>query len=100
MKKVYTHENRFIVSNAKNIVEASGIQVVLRNEFSAGASGDLSPFDTWVELWVLNDEDYELAVNVLAEAFENADAPTWVCAACGETNEASFELCWNCQRMA
>ncbi len=53
MKLVYTNENRFIVNNAKNIVEAAGITVTLKNEFSVGGIGELSAFDAWLELWVV-----------------------------------------------
>ena len=52
MRLLYTNENRLIVSNAKNIVEDAGIDVVLRNEFAVGGMGELAVFDTWLELWV------------------------------------------------
>lgn len=98
MKMVYTHENRFFVSNAKNILEAKDIPVLLKNEYAAGAAGDLSPFDTWMELWVYHDEDYEKAIQLIETAFNKNTEPDWVCTQCKETNVASFELCWQCQQ--
>ena len=55
MKLVYTNENRMIVGNAKNILEGHGIETILKNEYAQGAVGEISAFDAWPELWVLND---------------------------------------------
>lgn len=96
MKKVYTSENRFLVSNARNILEAAGIEVTLRNEYAGSAMGELSPIDTWMELWVVRERDYERACVILDEALSDSTAPPWTCASCGEVNDAAFELCWQC----
>ena len=96
MKKVYTNENRFLVGNARNLLEAEGIEVVLRNEHASSAMGELSPIDTWMELWVVEDRDYDRACAVLDAALSDASAPGWQCPGCGEANDASFELCWQC----
>lgn len=98
MKLIYTNENRLIVSNAKNILEANGIEVFLKNEFAQSGIGETSPIDTWPEVWVLNDGAYEDAVAILENTFSEKGGPDWSCRACGERNDASFEICWNCQR--
>ncbi|MFT7414439.1 MAG: hypothetical protein ACI9FO_001098, partial [Methylophagaceae bacterium] len=41
MKLLYTNENRYLVHNIQNLVENSGIAIMLKNEFAAGAAGDL-----------------------------------------------------------
>jgi len=64
--KVFTHENRLILFNVKNLLEAEGIETVVRNEFSSSAVGDLSPFETWPELWLLHDEDLPRARAILS----------------------------------
>jgi hypothetical protein len=97
MKMVYTNENRFLVSNAKNILELQGIDVTLKNEFASGAIGEVSAFDAWVEVWVLNDSDYEQACSIIESSLSKENAEEWVCTSCKEINDASFELCWNCQ---
>ena len=97
MKKVYTNENRFIVSNAKNILEANGVDVTVRNEHASSAVGELSVFDAWMELWV-DDDDYVRAVSILENALSQPGAALWRCVGCNELNDASFEICWNCQR--
>jgi len=96
MKLIYSHENRFLVGNAKNILENENIEVILKNEFIGGAAGDLAPFDTWQELWV-EDKDYAKAEKLLLPLSDNKVNTEWSCPACGEANGASFEVCWNCQ---
>ena len=96
MRLLYTNENRFLVSNAKNIVENAGITVTLKNEYAGGAVGEISPFDAWLELWVVDDADYERAKQVIEASLIDDDALDWVCDRCGEHNAAAFEWCWNC----
>lgn len=99
MKMVYTNENRFIVANAKNILEQQGIDVMLKNEFASSAVGEVSAFDAWVELWVHDDNDYERAVGILQSSLSEESEPGWVCGECREDNDASFEICWQCQKV-
>jgi hypothetical protein len=97
MKLIYTHENRFLVGNAQNILEQAGIKVVWKNEYASGAIGELSAFDTWPELWVIEDADYGRAQDIIIHALSATNAPEWICSNCNETNDAAFEYCWNCQ---
>jgi len=97
MKLIYSNENQFLVNNAKNILENNHIEVTLKNEFASGAAGVLAPLDTWVELWLVNDIDEEQAKQVLAKALKQQDEHDWLCPQCQENNDASFELCWQCQ---
>ena len=97
VKLVYTNENRFLVLNAQNLVLDAGIAVILKNEFVGGGSGELSPFDTWLELWVIDDSNCSAAVNIIESAFSNSNKIEWQCNKCNEVNDASFEICWNCQ---
>lgn len=97
MRMVYTNANRFIVSNARNILEGRGFDIFLKNEHTASVIGEVSPFDTWLELWVVDDADYDAACRILEGALSDADAPDWHCPKCGEQNDVSFEHCWKCQ---
>jgi hypothetical protein len=97
MKLIYTHENRFLVYNIQNIVENARIQTTLRNEYASSAAGDLVPHETWLELWVVEDRDYDLATAAIANAFKQEAKLEWTCPQCSELNIASFELCWQCQ---
>lgn len=97
MKLIYTHENRILVNNVQNILENADIAVTLKNEFAGGGSGDLSFLTTWLEVWVINDEDYDAAMDIIKTSFNNTSASDWICNSCNETNAPSFDLCWNCQ---
>ncbi|MBR9912871.1 MAG: DUF2007 domain-containing protein [Gammaproteobacteria bacterium] len=97
MKLIYTNENRLLVGNVQNILEAHNIEVILKNEYSQGAVGELSVFDSWPELWILMDSDYEKAVKVIKNYKSKESDPEWVCSTCGESNDASFDSCWKCQ---
>ncbi len=98
MKLLYTHENRYLVHNMQNIIENAGFDIMLKNEFAAGAAGDLVPHETWLELWLMNDADYEQASKVLSDSFSLDNEATWLCSQCTENNDASFDYCWNCQQ--
>ena len=97
MKKIYTHDNAFIVHNVKNLVEAQGIEVFLKNEFAQGALGEAAAFDTWPELWVINEGDYDKALAIVSATQQTENAADWRCNNCGELNDASFDICWHCQ---
>ena len=98
MKLVYTHENRLLVGNAQNILEMNGFQVVLKNEHISSVMGETSVFDAWPELWVVRDRDYSRACALLEQSLaEVAERDDWRCKQCGENNDASFDICWQCQ---
>ena len=95
MRKVYTHENRLLVFHYKNLLDEQDIECFIKNEFSSGGVGELSPFETWPELWVVNDEDVEQAEK-LCHPVASAKAGARHCPHCGEINESNFHLCWHC----
>jgi hypothetical protein len=97
MKMVYTNENQFIVNNVKNLIEAQEINTFLKNEFAQGALGEISIFDSWPEVWISDDSDYDRAVEIVNLSQNHSNAGDWICNNCAETNATSFEICWNCQ---
>ncbi len=100
MKKLYTNENRMIIFNLKNVLEAEGIDCSVINEFASGGAGDLATFDTWPELWINDENQFEKAREIMQRiVFGQAD-DYWYCPVCREKNGAAFELCWNCGRPA
>jgi hypothetical protein len=83
------------VAHARNVLITAGIHCELRNQYLAGAMGDLPMMETWPQLYV-NDADERYALSVLARA---AMAPTgnpWICPGCGEQLEPQFTECWRC----
>ncbi len=96
MKKIFTHENRMILFNIKNVLEGEGMETVVVNEFASGGAGDLPTFDTWPELWLEDESSYERARTIVQRILGDSDAEAWFCRSCHEKNEAAFRICWNC----
>lgn len=98
MKKIFTHENRLILFNIKNLLQAEGIETRVVNEFAAGGAGDLPTFDTWPELWLEDDSRYSAAQAIVQAILDDSDHRSWFCRGCQELNDAAFGICWNCGR--
>lgn len=96
MKLAYTHPNSIVVAQARSVLELAGIDSVLRNEFASGAIGELAPIDTWPEVWVVKDRDYDRAARLLEEAGTAVNEDEWECALCGSVSPATFDFCWHC----
>ena len=93
--KIYTHQNLTLVGNASNLLQQAGISCEIRNQYTGGATGELSFVETWPELWI-NEQDLNQATQVLSTLGDDATARDWRCGKCGEENGGSFELCWQC----
>ncbi|MCB1729106.1 MAG: DUF2007 domain-containing protein [Halieaceae bacterium] len=96
MRLVYTHPALIVVSQARSELEMQGIKCMLRNEYAAGAIGELSPIDAWPELWVLENRDWQRATRALEKMQTETGEADWQCARCGNSNPATFETCWHC----
>ncbi|MDV6315288.1 DUF2007 domain-containing protein [Idiomarina sp. HP20-50] len=96
MKLIYTHENKLLVENARNILQIEGIETVMKNEFSSGAAGDLAPMDTWPELWLVDEAQLAKAKELMNTMEAQANEADWRCNQCQEINGAAFEICWSC----
>jgi hypothetical protein len=97
MKQVFSDHNPLIVGNMFNLMEREGIEVIYRNEYTAGAAGELSPLDAWLEVWILDDAAYDQALAIVKRAQTAISMRDWVCSHCHEVNASSFEICWKCQ---
>jgi len=96
MKLIYTHENRIMALNIRNVLINHGFDVALNNEFASSASGGLAPFDTWPEVWLLKDDDYDNAKKIIESISYNSIQAAWECKKCQEENDESFDYCWKC----
>ncbi|WP_076419080.1 DUF2007 domain-containing protein [Colwellia sp. UCD-KL20] len=97
MKMIYTNENNFLVNNVKNLIEAQNIKTFIKNEFAQGAVGEVSAFDSWPEVWVYDDADFDRADEIAKASQKTIKADDWICKNCSEDNDPSFEVCWSCQ---
>ncbi len=100
MKLIYTNANRTLVLNVQNLLEQAGIKTLLRNEFAIGGMGELSPFDAWLEVWAVDKGDHLRARELADSAMSQQNAAQWICNRCRESNDPSFDYCWNCQNDA
>ena len=98
MKLIYSNENKIFVDNIKNVLKLEGVECEVKNEYAGSASGDLAPFDTWPELWVIHPEQHMKADKILHKLNMQKEQKDWLCLHCEESNAASFELCWRCGR--
>ena len=68
--------------------------------FNANASsvlGELPLEASLPQIWVERDDETARARELIDGYFRRTETgPPIRCAACGEENPASFELCWNC----
>ena len=96
MKLIYTHENRIMALNIRNVLINHGFDVALNNEFASSASGGLAPFDTWPEVWLLTDDDFDNAKKIIESISYNSIQAAWECKKCQEENDESFDYCWKC----
>jgi len=93
MKRVFGSFNQTAVYHARNLLEAEGIEVLVRNAALSSAMGELPPAECEAQLWVLNDADAARAQELLSRPRDLG--PEWTCA-CGERLGAQFTQCWRC----
>jgi hypothetical protein len=101
MRKVYSHHDRFMIWQIKQLLEQHGIPCFIKNEFAIGAMGELSPFDVLPEVWLTDDDWLPKAQRTIQDFEAQPELKTaWLCEQCQETNGANFELCWQCGALA
>ena len=86
-----------MVQQVKDLLESYDIPCFIKNEYAIGGAGEISPFDAWPEVWLTDNEWQKRALEIISEfEHEQTQGDPWVCPQCNETNEASFEICWQC----
>ncbi|HEX6998664.1 MAG TPA: DUF2007 domain-containing protein [Gammaproteobacteria bacterium] len=91
MRKVFRSKAPTEAALVRNLLVEEGIDAKL--------FGDETPYPGVLstEVWVTDDADAPRALELIRRTFSAEDKrPAWRCAACGEGNPASFELCWSC----
>jgi hypothetical protein len=95
MKRVFRASSLLQVAHARNLLLTAGIASELRNQYLAGALGDLPMLETWPQLYV-EDDDEQPALRALARGAAAPTGTPWTCAGCGEQLEPQFTSCWRC----
>ena len=98
MPCIFKHPNWAQIHLRQLFLQQHGIETQTRNQHSGLMLGMLPGLAHYPELWV-SDEDASRANEALAQfdALESVEGPPWHCPTCGEANEASFEVCLQCQ---
>jgi Putative prokaryotic signal transducing protein len=95
MRRVFRAASLIQVAHARNVLLTAGIHSELRNQYLAGALGDLPMLETWPQLYV-EDADEQAALRALARAASALPGTPWTCEVCGEVLEPQFTSCWRC----
>ncbi len=102
MRRIYSTHDGAMIHYVQQVLNSEGIECILKNQYLAGGAGELPPIDCWPELWVLEDDNSEAALNIIHAILNEwpahaATQPThWQCPRCGTDNEPPFLTCWQC----
>jgi hypothetical protein len=96
MKKLTSAPSVVTIHHYRNILAAEGIPSEIRNEHLGSILGEMPFTDTWPQLWVRNDLDFDRARQLIDGSADEAPGAPWRCEKCGEENEGQFAACWNC----
>lgn len=99
MRKIYENLEFTRVGHYQSVLEAAGIKTWVNNLGASFLAGEIPQWEVCPELWVVNDADYDTALEIL-RPLHHPDLPTapdWTCPHCGETVPGSLGECWNCR---
>lgn len=96
MKKLTSAETIVTVTHYQNLLAAEGIKTEIRNQHLGGIMGEMPVFETWPQLWIVNDLDFDRATQLIESTDSGPYEAPWTCSKCGEENEGQYAACWNC----
>ena len=100
MKKLTSAETIVTITHYQNLLAAEGIKTEVRNQHLGGVMGEVPVFETWPQLWVVNELDFDRATQLIEAADAESTEIPWTCRKCGEKNEGQYAACWNCEASA
>ena len=59
MRLGYSHPNSMILGSVSSALNHIAIETEIRNDILGGATGEIAPGETWIELWIVNDTQAE-----------------------------------------
>lgn len=96
MKKLTSAETIVTITHYQNLLAAEGIRTEVRNQHLGGIMGEMPVFETWPQLWIVNDLDFDRATQLLESVDSEPHGAAWTCSKCGEENEGQYGACWKC----
>lgn len=101
MQKLFSHYDRFLVQSVRSELEARRIPYLMKNEYAAGAVGELPWQEVQPEIWLLDDTWLTRAKSIVDALMRPVtEQAEWQCPTCGEKNDPSFAFCWHCEHPA
>jgi hypothetical protein len=98
MKLVYRADNLPLANLLADRLRDAGVLSHILNTNAVGALGDVPFLDSQPQIWVANPHHAELARTIIQTYLATPEPAPWGCAACGESNPGSFDICWQCMR--
>jgi putative signal transducing protein len=96
MIRVFTAQHPAQAHFMKGVLESRGIASEVRGEDLFGARGEIPVWEALPEVWVNDDQADEAREVIRAESMRDAPSESWQCPNCGESVEAQFTTCWQC----
>lgn len=91
---VFEAANSLEAHTLKGALESRGMAVQLKGEALSGALGEL-PMDVARVTLLVQANDWQQAREFIQD-YQQQGGRSWRCRQCGEENDASFEICWQC----
>ncbi len=99
MRKIFVSQNLMEVEMLKDRLDQVGIPCTIKNQRASSLAGEVPFAEVFPELWVLRDEHYERARELLEEQpVVGEKGSPWICSGCGEQHSSEFTACWKCGR--
>ena len=103
MKELFREADLTRVSYFETILKAEGIPTIIKNKYLTMAGLTEIPIpEFFPALCVMNDADYERAVEIIHEHLNAEPVATEgeiTCPHCQEAVPANFQSCWNCGKL-
>ena len=98
MLKLFVSSLLMEVESLKEILEQEGIVCTVKNQQGSSLAGEVPFAEVFPELWVVNNDDYPQAQEILESWRQGqpAGVTDWTCPSCGESHEKDFTSCWKC----
>jgi hypothetical protein len=97
MKRIFTAGNLPEAYLVRDLLVQAGVPVHIFNQHAMAALGDIPAAAACPQIWLAQLHQEQHARSVIAEYEANRGlGAAQACIACGESNPAGFEICWNC----
>lgn len=96
MKRVYIAANLMDAQVAVDVMATQDIKAHIFNANASSGVGELAATQMWPEVWVEDDAQATMALQLLRELQATDSTENKRCQHCGEINPRNFLSCWNC----